>query len=124
MGLRDSTHGARRKADVPQDDVADLSELVNKNPELLQGKITYLTKRKSLYRDKDTGKFTNESKKAKPEEAYAKGPVSKRGSSSDEDDLNSLPKKKRNTKTPTKSRRRSLSKALPRRKPLLRNRVG
>ncbi len=50
---------------------------MSNNPEILQGKINYLTKRKEVERDNDTGNFTKQGNDSYVDKVYAKGTKTK-----------------------------------------------
>ena len=72
-----------------------VSDLVDKNPELLQGKINYLTKKRDVERSNSTRKFTNAGgKNSHMDTIYAKGAVTREPhSTDDEDETQPKPKK-------------------------------
>ncbi len=72
---------------------------MNKNPELLQGKINYLTKRKDVEISNSSGKFTKAgAKNSHKDTIYAKGAIARVPDTSDDEDETTQPPKPKKAK--------------------------
>ena len=77
-------------------DIADVTDLVNKNPQLLQGKINCLTQKKDVERSNSTGKFTKAGgRNSHKDTIYAKGAAVRVPDTSDDEDEIQPPKSKK-----------------------------